>query len=211
MTPIDPADPFTDDNSDFGDPSVDTPTGPPPGMKAIPADQSIEDAVKSTANDSMAQIAQAIREGFKGATKQKVSISDFDPQCFVQEGLPKKAKLKLRRKAYQNGYRLNPNTLSNTEIDGLNKIRGGRYLNRTVEVIVRDQGASNEAVELRYSNKTFDQRMALKNEFRSLAEAVELIQEEMKAADQREEARLAGRPMPPVAATRRVGRPRVSR
>lgn len=207
-----------DDDADFGDPSVDVPTGPPPGMTLVPADKSIEEVVKAqTATDPMSQIAQAIREGFKGATKQKVSISEFDPKCYVQEGLPKKMKSKLKRKVYQNGFRLNPNNLSNTEIDGFNAIRGGRYLNRTMEVIVRDEGTASEAVELRYSNKTFDQRMTNKGLWRNLGELVTIIQEEMAEADQREEARLVGRPMPPKRVlpagvpARRVARPRVSR
>jgi hypothetical protein len=74
----------------------------------------------------------------------------------------------LTRKCFQNGFPLNPDQMSNKEIDLLNAIdRSGRYIDRLVEVILADEGAE-EVVYIRYRNKTEDQRNAIRSHIRTL-------------------------------------------
>jgi len=109
------------------------------------------------------------------ANPRKVSIGQFDGQMPAQEGKSKNQKLKLKRACYQNGTRLNPITLFNREIDALNKlVRSGRYLNRLIEVVVHQDG-SEEVVELRYKNRTIDDRMEHKGAYRDLSDMLTKI------------------------------------
>lgn len=76
----------------------------------------------------------------------------------------------LARQTLQNGYLVEPTQLSNEEIDLLNQIdRTGHYIDRKVEVIVRDEGA-DEVVEIRFACKTADQRFVLARLFKNFSD-----------------------------------------
>lgn len=71
-----------------------------------------------------------------------------------KDGSPKH---KLLRKMHQHGIIIDPDTIVNEEIDLLNKIKPGRYLNDYVKVYKRkDQG-----IDIDYPVKTASQRMKL--------------------------------------------------
>ncbi len=119
------------------------------------------------------QITSGIAAGINEARPQKVTPGRYDPKTPFQ---PDKSKTRrLKRATYQNGTRLNPIQMFNSEIDLANKIvRSGRYINRLVEVIVHQDG-SEEVVEIRYKNRSVDDRMELKSAFRSLEELLSKI------------------------------------
>lgn len=93
----------------------------------------------------------------------------------------------LTRICFENGIPMNAAVLTPKEINLLNALdRTGTYLNRTVEVIVREEGA-DEVVELRWNCKTADQRNADLRLARDLEDKLTQI-----VAAQAEERRLAG-------------------
>lgn len=149
-----------------------------------------------------AAIAKGIADGMASiAPPRKVTSGSYNPQGPFQ---PKNKKLvaKLKRAAFQNGAKINPRFLFNAEIDLFNRItRSGRYINRLMEVIVRPDGG-DEVVELRYNNKSFDQRYSLKGDAKDMTAILTAIVEEQDAIIAAEEARYATPPpasAPPAA------------
>lgn len=125
------------------------------------------------------KLATAIAQGIAATAPKKVTAGQYDPKTPWQ---PDKRKAhKLAFTCYQNGYRIPPKRLNNAEIDFLNRIvRSGRYINRIVEVAVWDEGG-NINLDIRYSNRTADQKLELKNHWRSFEELVRKIVEEQDA------------------------------
>lgn len=125
-------------------------------------------------------IGVAVAEGTAKASRKRQPFALYDPKTPWH---PDKSKtLKLRRVCYQNGVFLFADKLSNTEIDLLNRItHSGRYVDRLVEVVV-DQSGADEAVDIRYNNKTHDQANELRGKARSLVEMLQMI-----VADQEDE------------------------
>jgi hypothetical protein len=113
--------------------------------------------------------------------QKKIGIGEYDPKTFVQ---PVKALAhKLTRQCWQNGFLMDPDQLDNVTIDALNQItRSGRYLDRLVEVIVREDGA-DETVELRYANRSSDQRNAIKGVAKSIGDMLTQIVAAQQAED----------------------------
>jgi hypothetical protein len=72
----------------------------------------------------------------------------------------KNPKHKLQRPMFQNGWLLDAEALSNQEIDLLNAVGPGRYIDGLVEVVEKDKG-SNRELHINYASKTIDQRMQL--------------------------------------------------
>lgn len=82
---------------------------------------------------------------------------------------------KLTRPFFQNGVLIFDRQLSNEEIDLINKItHTGRYINRMVDIIVRDEGPDT-VVEMRYKNATRDQMFELRNHVRSMTDMLQQI------------------------------------
>lgn len=103
-------------------------------------------------------IADGVNQGMAAnAPRRKVTIGQYDPKTWAQ---PDRTKThKLQRECYQNGAWMNPHSMTNAEIDGLNGItHNGRYLDRIVEVFIRSNGSEDE-VHIRYNNKTPSQRL----------------------------------------------------
>lgn len=131
-------------------------------------------------NQITTNLGQQIAEGINAARPKRITAGQYDPKSPFHPS--KKKTRKLLRPIYQNGARLSPTRLFDAEIDLLNQIkRSGRYINRLVEVIVRQDG-SDEVVELRYKNRTIDDRMEHKAAYRSLLDMLQKIVEEQNAA-----------------------------
>lgn len=102
--------------------------------------------------------------------------------------------LNPRRMYSQNGFNLHNDSLHDKEIELLNKItHSGRYINRIVEVIVSQNGADQEVVEIRFPCKTPDQRIEMKGLARNFIDMLEQItttqNEEREEAEVVEEAK----------------------
>ena len=126
------------------------------------------------------RIADGIARGMQEMAppkRIKPGSSRFDPKTpFRSKNGPR-----LRGDVYLNGIRLNEDQLTDTEINTCNLItRGGRYVNRIVEVVLSDD-AGTRVVLIRYSDKEVDQRMELKNHWRTFQELVDLIVKEQNA------------------------------
>jgi hypothetical protein len=112
---------------------------------------------------------------------RKIGIGEYDPRTPWH---PIKADAhKLTRTCFQNGHLLDDEQLFNEEIDALNRIvRSGRYLDRLVEVIVRDEGP-DETVEIRFASRTADQRNAVQRLCRDFKDMLEQIVVAQQAED----------------------------
>jgi len=78
-------------------------------------------------------------------------------------------KRKLSRRCYQNGYPMDVRKLFDEEIALLNQLRPGKYFSGLVTVYEVTTGG-NVDLHIHYLNKSFDQRLALKSEFKNLRE-----------------------------------------
>lgn len=131
-------------------------------------------------NQISTNLGQQIAEGINAARPKKVTAGQYDPKTPFHPN--KKRAKKLLRPFYQNGTRLSPTRMFDREIELANQIvRSGRYINRLIEVIVRQDGA-DEVVELRYKNRTIDDRMEHKGAYRDLTDMLQKIVDEQNAA-----------------------------
>ena len=88
----------------------------------------------------------------------------------------------LKKEVFINGLRAEPHSLTDQEINLMNRLsRSGRYLDRLVEVIVGADG-----VEVRYNDKTNDQRNENAGKWRSTAEMLEQIVKVMDLENEEE-------------------------
>jgi hypothetical protein len=126
-------------------------------------------------------LGEDIAKGIAASTRRKVTFGEYDALGPRNSYHPKsKAETPvLKRNFWQNGAQLNHSTLFDREIELLNRItHSGRYMDRKVEIIY-----TPEDVHIRYANKSPDQRMELKNFFRSLQELLETVVKEQEAED----------------------------
>ncbi len=151
-----------------------------------PAPITIDDLIKVVSATSGIQndrLLEALEAMARNVPKRKVTIGEYDPRAPWQQGKPKAQKLTLTRPCSQNGDSLNAAQLSNTEIALLNQIdRSGRYLDRLVEVIVRDEGV-DEMVEIRYAARTKDQMNAVASLVRNFGDMLRQIVDAQKAEE----------------------------
>lgn len=153
-----------------------TPVQNPGGLSTENALLAILDRLSISA-EQQAQVFQAIKD----ANPPKV-IDAITPEYLAKHPVPR-----LLKPAYQNGFDVNPSGLSDATITKLAELKTGHYLNGVVKVIVEDGGAG--AVHLLYANKSPDQRMALRDHFRSFSELVDKIYAEQTARDAERERR----------------------
>lgn len=150
-------------------PDPELPSGPPPGMISL--------------TDLGQVIGDAVARGISANTRKKVTFGEYDPKSPFQKGLPKNQVPKLRRECYQNGAHIDQTKLFPNEITLLNALdRSGRYINRMVEVIVREDGV-DEVVEVRFNNRTTSQQLELKGYAKSFEDMLQQIVDANKAAD----------------------------
>lgn len=170
----------------------------------VPADangmiplSSLKDVIAIAVREAMSGQSAMFGETMKGLLPRR--IVDFGE--FSEKGLAKSPfnwsktekrfltdgeKPTLTRQCYQNGYRLQEEKLHPEEIEMINLVtRPGFYIERMVEVIIREDGSS-ETLELRYKNKTPDQRSELKGEAKNFGIILKRILEEQAEADEEE-------------------------
>jgi len=157
----------------------DEPTGPPPGMELAKA------------------IGAEIVAGLNANNPKKVTYGAFLKRPTAKHPLGPVMGPKLSRTYFQNGRLITYDSVTDEQILLLNRItHSGRYIDRKVEVIVRDEGGSGQSVEFRYSNASIDQRMELKSLFRNFTDLLQQIvaaQDEERAEDERNPRRVVTR------------------
>jgi len=138
-----------------------------------------ESSVMAEAIVDVSELAQAIKAAVEEtAPIKQVHISRYVAKtAFNPTGAKKRPKLNCT--FLQNGYEPPTDKMFDEEIELVNQLRPGRYLDRKVEVIERIEG-NERSIELRYSNGTVEQRMEMKNIARSLREMLRLIVSEQK-------------------------------
>lgn len=120
-------------------------------------------------------LGDAIAEGITRTQRRKVSFGEYMARQ------PKKHT--LTRQCFQNTFELHEHQLTNEQITLLNKIdRGGRYCNRLVEVVLKQNGP-DEIVIIRWSCRTKDQRFALQEYFKDFTDLLKQIVAVQDAAD----------------------------
>ena len=126
------------------------------------------------------QIADGIAAGIAASSgPKKKTIGQYTREH--------KRKVSLTRPVMDNGKLLIEDRLTDKEIVLLNQIRrSGRYLGRKIEVIVRSLGddIADESVEIRYSDRTPDQRLTNARLFRDFEELVNKIVIEQELAEE---------------------------
>lgn len=130
-------------------------------------------------SEAAAAIGSAVAEGIAKTQRRKLTFGEFQAKKAAAQG----AKHKLTRKCFQNGFMLTPHRLKNEQIDLLNKIdRSGRYINRLVEVAVRQEG-TEETVHISWHCKTKDQRFEAQQHFRDFTDLLKQIVEANRETD----------------------------
>jgi len=146
-------------------------------------DEVIEDEPAQITQGDLASAIHALAKGQEALANsqvRKIPYANHKPRSsFNPTG---KKKRKLSRKCYQNSYMMNINLLHDREIELLNQLKAGKYLNGLVTVRVEDKGEES-SVNIIYRNKSVDERMALKSEFRNLTEFLERATKEGPMAD----------------------------
>lgn len=143
-----------------------------------PTDSTPASPKPQTVTLDASQIAHVIAAGMAEAMRQyapkKISIGQYDPKNPFHPD-KRTPKPQLTRHCFQNGTRMDPISMFDEEINLLNSIvRPGRYINRLVEVIIRDEGG-DRTLELRYKNRTADQRFENVKQFRDLVEMLRKV------------------------------------
>jgi hypothetical protein len=95
----------------------------------------------------------------------------------------RKVKLKAK-KFYQNGAEVNPDMMSDEEVTLVNQLKPGRYNKRKWEVVKR----RDKSLDLRYPNRTLQQRWAMQQEgggFSGILKKILIEQEEQAARKKR--------------------------
>ncbi len=128
-----------------------------------------------------AAVAQGVASAMPAQPVAKMTFGQYMKR--LNAGRPK-----MRRPYFENGIHQEGNVLSNTEINLLNQIdRTGRYINRLVEVIVRQDGA-DEVLELRWNTKR-DAMFELKGYARNFEDILRQVVEAQAAERDADEAR----------------------
>ncbi len=137
---------------------ADTPDAPI-DLKAPATLEDIIRLISASGGAQNEQLVNAFAEAMaRNAPKRKITIGEYDPKTWAH---PNKAKaVKLTRPFLICGVVADEGQLHDSEVALMNRIdRSGRYLDRLVEVIVRDEGV-DEMVEIRWAARTTDQRNA---------------------------------------------------
>jgi len=136
----------------------------PPAEGAAPPQANMEAMVVQLASMIGQQVATAVTAA---QPPKRLTFGEYQRR-------EKKGRSILRRISWQNGVLMQESTLSNKEIDLLNLItHTGRYVNRLVEVIVREEGA-DEIVEFRWNMKR-DAQFELKGFARNFLDILEQV------------------------------------
>ena len=121
--------------------------------KAKDTDQSEASVTQSELAKALIQAIETTRPQTKNPFNRKVG-TPWTPK----DGSPK---LKLKRKMYQHGMPLTEPILSNDEIELMNQLRPGVYMDGIVKVNRR----KDRGLDISYQIKTASQRLRLVNQF----------------------------------------------
>ncbi len=144
------------------------PMAPPPGMELAQA------------------IGDAVAAGLEKNNPKKITFGQYLKRGTKNHPLGL-ASPKFTRLYFQNGHEVPYDMVNDEVVVLLNSIsHSGRYLDRKVEVIVRDTGGDTQSVEFRYMNASIDDRMELKSLFRSFPDLVKQIAD-LQAAERLED------------------------
>jgi hypothetical protein len=126
-------------------------------------------------------LGAAIADGISKSSRRKVTNGEYalrGPRNYYHPKSKAETPV-LKRELFQTGIPVPPDTLLDREIELLNRVtHSGRYCNRLVEVVF-----SPDAIDVRYNNKTPDQRFELKNYFRSFEELMEIVVRQQEEED----------------------------
>lgn len=145
--------------------------------------------VSSQTVEELAKGIHRIAEHLETSTIPQVPLARFKPVGpFNPEGKRPHEKKKLKRQTFQNGFMVKEAILTEAEIEGFNKLTPGRYGpdRKWVVRVVRGGG-----IELRFPNKTFEERMDFKNVAKNIGECLAIC---IKEAAERKERRKKGLP-----------------
>ena len=147
-------------------------TRPPKGMTRV--DQVADSSVLQAIREQTAALTAAM-------PPRKVPFARFKTRSkFNPDG--KKRKLKFI--VYQNGYRCNPKTLTDTEFALINsgKIRPGQYLSKIVTVRIQksESAEDQDKIFLSYNNKTPDQKLMNKDHWNGFTDLLQKIVAEVE-------------------------------
>jgi len=120
---------------------------------------------------------------------QKQNETEIVPFHKIKHDTPwnptgKRERVKLRRPTFISGYPVNPMMHTEEEITLLNEVKPGRYNNRRWEVTRFDDGS----IDIRYPNRTFEQRMEMALKAPSISELCKQIIAEREQQDARKRA-----------------------
>jgi len=137
----------------------------------------------------LTDLVDIFAQGFaRVAPVRAVTLGQYEPNSPFQEGLTKKQLPKMTRRYFENGRLIADHLVTPSEIKLLNQIaRPGRYLDRLVEVIIREPNGPDDLGEVtfRYSNKR-DNMDKIKQHARNFREMLALIFIEQEKALDRE-------------------------
>jgi hypothetical protein len=155
------------------------PTAPPPGMELAEA------------------IGNAVADGMAKHSPKKVTFGAYMKRPTKQHPLGL-AGPQFERQYFQNGLPVPYESVTDDVVNELNKLtHSGRYLDRKVEVIIRDEGADNQTVDIRWNNASQDNRMELKSLFSSFLDClrkINAVQVEERAEEEESPRRVVRRP-----------------
>lgn len=108
----------------------------------------------------MTQAVDAMTEQAKAGPIKQIPITEMDPtSVYNPEGLRKRPE--LTRKVFQNGALLHPSRLRNREIELLNVLKIGKYLDGRIFVSEANMGGSVPHLHINWNNKTMAQRIEI--------------------------------------------------
>lgn len=118
-------------------------------------------ALKQEASVGTTELARALIEAInatKPPTKKTAANRKPNTPWTPKDGSPK---LRLKRKFYQHGIMVDPDMVTNEQIELMNKVRPGLYMDGNVRVVRR----RDKGIDIDYAVKTAAQRLRLVNQF----------------------------------------------
>lgn len=145
-----------------------------PTEPTVDANQALADAITRGIVEATSQTGP-IKQISRGAYK---AITPWNPT-----GAKDRSRVKFARAYWQNGALIQRWQVTDEQVQQLNQLRPGRYLDRRVEVIERasDNNGDPAAVEIRYDNATAEQRFENKNVFLNFGDLLRKIVAEQGA------------------------------
>jgi hypothetical protein len=113
--------------------------------------------VVDTSAALVSALVQAI-EATKPVQKKNASNRKIVTPWTPKDGSPK---LKLKRKMFQHGLAIDPDMIYNEDIEALNQLKPGRFLDGWVSIVRR----RDKGIDIVYPMKTASQRLKLVNQF----------------------------------------------